>query len=129
MNSYPTLAETSAVKMEKPDTIFNGRASTASIDSNCKVLYVEDNVFNQALARQLFSKIGCDLEIACNGYQALEMIIKEKFDLIFMDINMPGLNGFETTSIIREKLRLKVPILALTNSDTDEDIRMSKSVG
>jgi two-component system, sensor histidine kinase and response regulator len=129
MNTYPALAEISAEKTENSDIVFNGRSSQAYIERNCKVLYVEDNIFNQALARQLFSKIGCNLEIAGNGYQALEMIIKESFDLIFMDINMPGLNGYETTSIIRKKLRLKLPILALTNCDSDEDIKMSQAVG
>jgi CheY-like chemotaxis protein len=129
MNSYSTLTETSPANKKLPDSPAAGRSHTVLAVSNCKVLYVEDNVFNQALAMKLFSKIGCELQIACNGYHALDMIIKEKFDLIFMDINMPGLNGYETTSIIREKLRLKVPILALTNCDTDEDIKMCRSVG
>ena len=102
---------------------------TVLVNTECRILYVEDNPFNQELAKMLFNKAGCVAEIAANGYEALEMIINGSFDIIFMDINMPRLNGYETTTIIRKKLGLKIPILALTHCDSEEDIKMCKMVG
>jgi two-component system, sensor histidine kinase and response regulator len=111
------------------DIIFKAGRSTLSLNTECRVLYVEDNRFNQELAKMMFNRIGCVVDIAANGYEALEMIVRERFDIIFMDINMPRLNGYETTIIIRTKLGLKIPILALTHCDSDEDVRMCKQAG
>jgi CheY-like chemotaxis protein len=125
MTTYPTLSGKSTM-----DAItFKAGRNTVSMNTECRILYVEDNRFNQELAKMLFNKVGCMAEIAANGYEALEMIINRRFDIIFMDINMPGLNGYETTTIIRQKLCLKIPILALTHCDSEEDIKMCNMVG
>ena len=73
--------------------------------------------------------VAIEVGVVCPQVEALEMIINGSFDIIFMDINMPRLNGYETTTIIRKKLGLKIPILALTHCDSEEDIKMCKMVG
>ena len=125
MITSPTLL----VEPTKDAITFKAGINTVSLKTECRILYVEDNRFNQELAKMLFNKVGCVAEIAANGYEALEMIIRQRFDIIFMDINMPGLNGYETTTIIRKKLGFKIPILALTHCDSEEDIIMCKAVG
>jgi two-component system, sensor histidine kinase and response regulator len=92
-------------------------------------LYVEDNPLNQELAKQIFDNLGYDLTVANDGQEALELIIQERFDIIFMDINMPRMNGYETTNVIRKRLCLKVPIIALTTCDTESDIEHCKLAG
>lgn len=57
--------------------------------------------------------------IAEDGFEALEVLEKESFDLILMDINMPRMNGYETTRLIREK-GITIPVVALTAFDKDE---------
>jgi CheY-like chemotaxis protein len=74
---------------------------------------VEDNKINQFVTKKLLEKIDFECHIAENGFDALEILKKENFDLILMDINMPGLNGFETTIKIRQS-NITTPIIALT---------------
>ena len=81
--------------------------------SGHKVLIVEDNKINQFVTKKLLEKIDFECHIAENGFDALEILKKENFDLILMDINMPGLNGFETTIKIRQS-NITTPIIALT---------------
>jgi len=79
------------------------------------VLVVEDNLINQQVARELIGAFGIHVECANNGQEAIELIKETKFDMIFMDMQMPVLDGIETTQIIRqEKLIGDTPIVAMT---------------
>lgn len=68
-----------------------------------KILLVEDNAINLQFMQMLMNQLGYDIEIAKDGYEALEKVESMPFDLIFMDIQMPRLNGLKATQIIRKK--------------------------
>lgn len=84
-----------------------------------KILLVEDNLANQLVAKRFLTKWGLQVSIAEDGEIALKMLQYEDFDLVLMDIQMPNMNGYEATKVIRkmkqEKYR-KLPIIALTAS-------------
>ena len=84
-----------------------------------KILIVEDNLINQLVTRKIIEKNNYVCQVVDDGFAALKMLENECFDLILMDINMPLMNGFETTKRIRQ-LGIKTPIVALTAFDKDE---------
>ena len=79
-----------------------------------KLLLVEDHEMNQILAKTILESWNINTTIANNGLEAIGKLKNETFDLILMDIQMPLLNGYETTKLIRNELMIKVPIIALT---------------
>ena len=82
-----------------------------------RVLLVEDNPINQVVAGELLEKMGLTVDIAGGGFTGLQKVQQSDYDLILMDIQMPGLDGYETTRRIRQlsqkKLR-EMPIIAMT---------------
>lgn len=76
-----------------------------------KMLVAEDNNMNQLLATKMFKKIGYIIEIANNGKEAVEVTAKYDYDLVFMDIHMPEMDGIEATQRILNSGRAKVPII------------------
>ena len=86
-----------------------------------KVLVVEDLELNQLLIRTLLDDFGFESEIAGNGRIAIERLETSSFDIILMDLQMPEMNGFEATEYIRNKLKLTIPIIALTADVTTID--------
>ncbi|GAA0720161.1 ATP-binding protein [Aquimarina litoralis] len=84
-----------------------------------RILVAEDNKINQIVTKNLLSLIGYDCVIVENGFNAIQMVKKEDFDLILMDLNMPYLNGSEATKRIRE-FDQKTPIIALTAAELGE---------
>jgi PAS domain S-box-containing protein len=80
------------------------------------VLLVEDNQVNQRVATEQLRRLGCDVEVAANGQEAVEAVARRRFDLVFMDCQMPGADGFDATREIRrrESQGPHVPIVAMT---------------
>jgi signal transduction histidine kinase/CheY-like chemotaxis protein len=95
---------------------------------NLKVLVVEDNKINQIVTQKIIEKSNSTCTIAENGFEAIEILSKNKFDIILMDINMPLINGFETSKKIRE-MAIETPIIALTAYSRNEILDKSKSCG
>ena len=81
-----------------------------------QILLVEDNTINQMLVKYTLSSSGADIDICDTGTEALEKLHDKKYDVILMDIHMPELDGYQTTEIIRNEMKLQVPILAMTAS-------------
>jgi two-component system, sensor histidine kinase and response regulator len=77
-------------------------------------LLVEDNVINQKLMSILLQQMGCAYKIANNGKEAVDMVKQQTFDLVLMDLQMPVMDGYEATRIIRKDLKMNLPIVALT---------------
>jgi signal transduction histidine kinase/DNA-binding response OmpR family regulator/HAMP domain-containing protein len=91
----------------------DAREPTASL----RILLAEDNPVNQRLASRLLEKRGHSVVVAGNGREALEALEKGRFDLVFMDVQMPVMDGFEATAAIRKKEAVsgvRFPIVALT---------------
>ena len=97
--------------------------------SGARVLLVEDNVMNRFIANKSLSYFGCTTDEAENGLIAIEMLKKKRYDLILMDIQMPKLDGVETTKIIRNELNLELPIIAVTANAFKKDIDLYLSIG
>jgi two-component system sensor histidine kinase/response regulator len=81
------------------------------------VLVAEDNAVNQRLASRLLEKRGHRVTVTANGHEAVEALANQNFDLVLMDIQMPIMDGFEATAVVREKEMHDgghIPIIALT---------------
>ncbi|GAA4347787.1 hypothetical protein GCM10023185_03090 [Hymenobacter saemangeumensis] len=92
-----------------------------------RVLLVEDNAVNREVVHMLLSNYGMVIDEADSGHQALELFGQHRYDVVLMDIQMPGMNGMEATALIRQHAdatRAATPVLALTanafRSDADK---------
>ncbi|MGG7664726.1 ATP-binding protein [Dyadobacter sp. BHUBP1] len=79
-----------------------------------RVLIAEDHMINQGLMMRFMEERGIAGRVAANGLEAIEMLRSEPFDLVFMDIQMPGMDGYAATRAIREELKLAIPVIAMT---------------
>ena len=97
--------------------------STLSIPNSANILLVEDSEDIQIYLKYVLEKEGFDVTITSDGQKALEEIQAQEFDLVLMDIQMPILDGIQTTQILR-KTGYSIPIIALTANATSEDEKL-----
>ncbi|MEC5164868.1 PAS domain S-box-containing protein [Flavobacterium sp. PL11] len=94
-----------------------------------KILVVEDIKLNQLLMKIILDDFKFKHDIAANGKIAIEKLQTETYDIILMDLQMPIMSGFEATEYIRNTMKLKIPIIALTADVTTVDVEKCKAVG
>jgi len=123
------------------DTAFTGQEEVVreEIQNEYKtrpltILLAEDNVINQRVSVINIDKLGHQVQIAGNGREAVDLFLKQPFDLILMDVHMPGMDGLEATREIRRIERERktdhpVPIIAMTATIYEEDIKNFYSLG
>jgi signal transduction histidine kinase len=115
-------------KTQQPPLNLHNDTQIESPQFNGKVLLVEDNEINQIVAREILKSYGLDIELAIDGMQAIELTKHSHFDLIFMDLQMPNVDGFEATKAIRLS-GSATPIVALSASALKEDVEEAYRVG
>jgi len=100
-------------------------------DVQLKVLVVEDNMVNQLVARKLIGKYGHSVDVAANGLEALKAIRHQHYDLVFMDVRMPEMDGLTATREIRamQDDRRSIPIVAMTANATNDDVHECRAAG
>ena len=97
-----------------------------------RVLLVEDNQTNQLVAKAMLRKLGLRVELAANGEEAVAQVLQNPFDLVLMDCQMPVMDGFEATRLIRQMHNERtphLPILALTANAMPGDERDCLNAG
>ncbi len=103
------LSGRSAPKLSLPECV--------KIGKGMHVLLVEDNQVNRQIAARMLEARGHAVRSAASGKQALEILEKEHFDVVFMDVQMPEMDGFETTAAIRQREKStggRIPVIAMT---------------
>ena len=104
-----------------------------NIQKGLQILLTEDNLINQKVATNIMEKWGHTVTVANNGKEALDILEKQNFDLIFMDVQMPEMDGFETTQRIRNSvspnISPQIPIVAMTANAMKGDRERCIAVG
>lgn len=114
----PQLSKSSDEKVEFDKSILDAK----------KILIAEDNHTNQLVLLGLLEDYVKEIDIANNGQEAVDMFEKGKYELIIMDLQMPVMDGYEATRLIRNIDR-DIPIIALTANTMKEEIQKTKAVG
>ena len=97
--------------------------SSEPVGAGLHVLVVEDNDVNQLVARRLLERAGCRVRVEADGKAGVEAVQRESFDLVLMDCQMPGMDGYQATTAIRAlgSRFSELPIVALTASATADE--------
>jgi len=110
-------------------------AGSSLTSRQLRVLLAEDNPVNQEVGRLILEGLECQVEVVDDGRLAVEEVFSEKYDLVFMDCQMPDMDGYEATSMIRQREagiggeRRRVPIIALTAHAMEGDRELCLAAG
>lgn len=110
----------------------NGSKSEHDFSENTRILVAEDNKINQVVALKILEKEGFEVEIVENGVEAVKAVEKNNYSFVLMDIQMPEMDGYKATSLIREMETVTgkhTPIIALTASAMEEDRKLCFEAG
>jgi signal transduction histidine kinase/CheY-like chemotaxis protein len=100
------------------------------VNKDLSILLAEDNLMNQFIARKIFSSLGYTIDVANNGKEAVEKIKSNAYDIVFMDIQMPEMDGLEATKAILQLPLSKMPtIIAMTANALKEDELLCLNAG
>ncbi|RYZ75504.1 MAG: response regulator, partial [Proteobacteria bacterium] len=108
------LPKGKGIEIEKRRQDFNG---DLSVFKGARILIAEDNKTNQTITRKVLQSLGVVCEVAENGHEVLALMMRAKFDLILMDCQMPGMDGFQATETIRafsDSSKASIPIIGFT---------------
>ncbi|MEM6765308.1 MAG: response regulator [Bacteroidota bacterium] len=94
-----------------------------------KILVVEDNPVNQLIIARNLSNYGFEVQVADHGGEAISLLQEQPFDIIFMDINMPVMDGIRATRIIRQEINDSIPIISVTSNVFESEKRRYQEVG
>ena len=94
-----------------------------------RILVAEDVALNQLLISTILEEFGAQKDIVSNGQEALDLLKTNTYDLILMDLQMPIMNGYETTEYIRKTMQSTIPIIALTADVSSEDLKKCTKSG
>lgn len=111
---------------EQMKQIFLDTAENNSIRDqfDAHILLVEDNVLNQKVAKNMLEGMGCTVDIVDTGIEAIRLVEKSKYDVVFMDVGLPGVDGLTTTETIRKNFQNdELPIIGLTAHALEADIQ------
>ncbi|WP_298445157.1 PAS domain S-box protein [uncultured Ferrimonas sp.] len=104
-------------------------ASQLASLSNKRILLVEDNQINQEVACELLEQLGLVVHVAEHGKLALQKLEHYRYDMILMDCQMPIMDGYQTTEIIRQQLNMTLPIVAMTANAMQGDKEKCLAIG
>jgi len=135
-----TLDELHEEKVERPKKILSARQSSnptehvkSPLAGKVHVLVVEDNRVNQIVAKNVLAEAGFTCDISNNGNEACSAVRDQRYDVVLMDCQMPEMDGFEATRLIRNWEREQgghhLPIIALTANAVKEDIQRCFDAG
>ena len=122
------IFELSMAEAKNPIKEDNKRISDLKVLAGVNILLTEDNVINQEIILGLLKDSGIIIDIANNGQEAIEMFKENHYELILMDLQMPIMDGYEATKIIRG-LNKKIPIIAITANAMKEEVEKTKALG
>ncbi|MES0490594.1 MAG: PAS domain S-box protein [Leptospirales bacterium] len=111
------------------DKLLKEKALLQKQSDKVNILVAEDNEVNQLLVKTALENKGYPITIAENGEEAVEMLKKKAFDIVFMDLQMPRMNGFEASEVIRKEISKTIPIIAVTANAFKEDKERSFASG
>lgn len=120
-----TFIFTMKLRVQSEDEINNAQLATTILPSkfNMNVLVVEDNLINQKIARMMLEELGCRVEIFNNGAEVFAARSRlANFDVIFMDVGLPDMSGYDIAAAIRDQLHItNVPVIAMTAHILERD--------
>lgn len=128
LEKYKTTKNSTFSMFSQENNLINQQYKTY----NLNILLVEDCRSNQIIMHNILTKqLGCTTTIVHNGKQAIDAVTKNvhEFDAVFMDIEMPIMNGLEATMILKTKLHVTCPIIACTANTSQEDISSCLEAG
>lgn len=124
------------IATDEPQEKTTNKSTTAqdrvtNMEKTYTILYIEDEPLNQALVRSIVKQIpNANLITALTGEEGIELALKEQPDLILMDLNLPGISGYEALNVIRnEKSFSSVPVFAVSANAMPEEIQRGKEAG
>ncbi len=127
------LAVAGVEKRPAPPTSLRVPSGSASsgVPVGARVLLVDDSALNRDIAAEMLRRLGCVVEVADDGCTALELAARETFELVLMDLEMGGMDGYEATRRLRSERgpNANVPVIAATASAFESDRRRALEAG
>jgi CheY-like chemotaxis protein len=141
--TQPPVALGLPATRESPSLITRHTLAETKAKVDLRILLAEDNIINQKVAARLFQRLGYRIDVVANGCEAVEAISRIRYDVVFMDCQMPDMDGLEATQVIRQReaqneiretsgerrCTSHVPIIAMTANAMQGDRERCLEVG